>query len=172
MCELGSDLLWAALFLVGSSLSDLLKQDALVSLDVGPRDVQQPLDLVLAVRQLEGPELSHHCFDFLCICRKQSHTGQFAEYGFIWCCCGNQRDTTSQNENSYSGSPAAGPPGLQTFAVGSVEERHVYDCGLLLFPLKHVTIFRPVSLLQDLVIDLWERLLSVLSIFLCKTQGL
>lgn len=171
MCDLGSDLLWAALFLLESSLSDLLKQDALVPLDVVPRDVQQPLDLVVAVRQLEGPELIHHCFDCLCICRKQSHTAQVAEYGVIRC-CGNQRDTTGQNENSYSGSPTAGPPGLQTSAVGSVEERHVYDCGLLLFPLKHVTIFRPVSLLQDLVIDLWERLLSVLSIFLCKSQGL
>lgn len=83
MCDLGSDLLWAALFLVGSSLSDLLKQDALVPLDVVPRDVQQPLDLVVAVRQFEGPELIHHRFDFLCICRKQSHTAQFAEYGVI-----------------------------------------------------------------------------------------
>lgn len=83
MCDLGSDLLWAALFLVGSSLSDLSKQDALVPLDVLPRDVQQPVDLVVAVRQLEGPELIHHCFDFLCICRKQSHTAQVAEYGVI-----------------------------------------------------------------------------------------
>lgn len=188
MWDLGSDLLWAAVPLAGSGLFDLSKQDGLVPLDVVPRDVQQPLDLLVAVGQLEGAELIHHCFDFLLICRKQTHTAQVAEYGVKWHCCEIWRHN-GQNKNSNpavscnmwmmererekrSGSPAAGPAGLQTSAVGSVEERHVYDCRLLLFPFKHVTIFWPVSLLQDLVIYLWKRLRSVLSIFLCKSQGL
>lgn len=62
--------------------------------------------------------------------------------------------------------------GKQTFAVGSVEERHVNDGWLLLLPLKHVTIFGPVFLLHDLVIYLWKRLPFVQCILLCKSQGL
>lgn len=67
MSDLGSELLGAAMALAQSSLSDLYMQDGLVPLDVLPRDVQQPLDLVVSVGQLEGAELFHHFFDFLSI---------------------------------------------------------------------------------------------------------
>lgn len=62
--------------------------------------------------------------------------------------------------------------GWQTFAVLSVEERHVNDSGLLLFPLKHVAVLRPVSVLQDLFVYCRERLPHCGSIVSGKSQGL
>lgn len=60
----------------------------------------------------------------------------------------------------------------QTFAVPSVEERHVDDCGLLLFPLQHIAVLRPVSVLQDRVIYLGERLFHLGRIVSGKSQSL
>lgn len=60
----------------------------------------------------------------------------------------------------------------QTFAVPSVEERHVDDCGLLLFPLQHIAVLRPVTVLQDRVIYLGERLFHLGRIVSGKSQSL
>lgn len=60
----------------------------------------------------------------------------------------------------------------QTFAVVSVEERHVNDCGLLPFSLEHIEVLRPVFLLQDFVINLWKRLLHCGCIVTGKGQRL
>lgn len=60
----------------------------------------------------------------------------------------------------------------QTFAVPSVEEWHVDDCGLLLFPLQHIAVLRPVSVLQDRVIYLGERLFHLGRIVSGKSQSL
>lgn len=60
----------------------------------------------------------------------------------------------------------------QTSAVVSIEEWHVNDCRFLLFPFKHVATLWPVSLLQNFVINLWERLLHCSGIVSGKSQGL
>lgn len=60
----------------------------------------------------------------------------------------------------------------QTFGVVSVEERHKDNGGLLLFSLKHVAVPRPVFLLQDFVINLWERLLDCSCVVSGQSQSL
>lgn len=60
----------------------------------------------------------------------------------------------------------------QTFAVVSVEERNVNDGGFLLFSLKHIAVLRPVFLLKDPVVYLWERLLHCLCVISGLTQRL
>lgn len=60
----------------------------------------------------------------------------------------------------------------QTFAVSSVKEWHVNDRGLVLLPLKHVAVLWPISLLQDSVVYLWERLLHLSCIVSGKGQSL
>ena len=60
----------------------------------------------------------------------------------------------------------------QTLAVPSIEERHVGDCWLLLFSLEHVEVLWPLSLLQDLIVYLGERLLYLRSIVSGQSQSL
>lgn len=60
----------------------------------------------------------------------------------------------------------------QTFAVPPVEERQVNDGGLLPLSLKHVAVLWPLSLLQDLLIYIWERLLNLSRIVSGNSQGL
>lgn len=60
----------------------------------------------------------------------------------------------------------------RTFAVLSVEQRHVNDGGLLPFPLKHITVLGPVYVLCDVVVDLWERLLHLSCVVSAQSQSL
>lgn len=60
----------------------------------------------------------------------------------------------------------------QTFAVVPVEERHVDDRGLLLLPLEHVAVLRPVAVLQDGAVDLGERLLQLCCVVSRESQSL